>query len=114
MHLLEKQQLFCKLLPRLLDEIYALGYSATFGEAFRPPEMVAIHAANGKGSTRSVHPLRLAVDINLFKNAVYLRATEDHKTFGGYWVALHPLCRWGGNFDKSDGNHYSLTHGGRA
>jgi hypothetical protein len=65
----------------------------------------------GYGSAYSVHKLKLANDINLFKDGMYLTKTEDHKVFGEYWESLHPLCRWGGRWN--DGNHYSLEHEGK-
>lgn len=114
MTLRQKQSLFVKLLGQLLEEIYRRGYGATLGEGWRPPEMVAIYAADGRGSGTSLHPDRLAQDINLFKDGLWLKSTEDHRQFGEYWEKLHPLCRWGGRFTgRPDGNHYSLEHEGR-
>lgn len=52
----------------------------------------------------SFHYRRLAIDINLFKDGIYLRKTEDHKPLGDYWQSLGGT--WGGAWD--DGNHYSL------
>lgn len=112
--LLERQMLFAKLLPRLLDEIYNSGYSCTLGECHRPPEMVEIYAARGSGSTSSVHPLKLAIDIHLFRNDKYLEDTLSHKPLGNYWKSLHPYTRWGGDFPRPDGNHYSIVYGKRA
>lgn len=84
----------------------------TFGEAWRPPEMVKLYAKQGKGSGNSVHPDRLAVDFNLFKNGKYLRQTEAHARLGAYWKTLHPAARWGGDFKRADGNHYSFSPDG--
>lgn len=100
----EKQRLFAKFLPRLLDEIYAQGYEATLGDAWSKPEYKA-HKAN------SNHYIRLAIDLNLFKDGAYLTDTGYHAPFGKFWESLHPLCRWGGRFN--DGNHYSMEHEGR-
>lgn len=60
------------------------------------------------------HKQRLAIDINLFKNGVYQTDTEAHRQFGDWWLAQDPDCRWGGNFTKPDGNHYSMIYKGIA
>ena len=112
MTLRERQSLFVMLLALLFAKASELHYEYTLGEAYRPPEMVDIYVADGRGSERSLHPLRLAIDLNLFKNGEYLSTTEDHRELGEYWESLHELCRWGGRFN--DGNHYSLEYEGRA
>lgn len=109
--LARRQRLFARLLPRLIDRAYYLGYEVGLGESWRPPEMVAIYVQQGKGSGTSVHPLRLAQDFNLHRGNVYLTKTEDHAELGAYWKKLDPLCRWGGDFTRPDGNHYSLAWG---
>lgn len=102
---------FC--VAKLINFAYENGYTLTFGEAWRPPEMVAIYKKRGSGSGRGVHPDRLAVDFNLFKNGKWLKKTEDHARLGAYWKTLHPKARWGGDFKKrKDGNHYSFTPDG--
>jgi hypothetical protein len=76
--------------------------------------MAAIYARNGKGISKSQHLVRLAADLNLFKDGVYLPQSQDHKPFGDYWESLDPLNRWGGDWDgddqvdpdDNDGNHY--------
>ena len=114
----ERQELFMELMPRLLAWGYARGYRMRGGELWRPPEMVAIYAARGSGSANSLHPLRLAIDINLFLNGTFLETSESHRPLGDFWKSLHPLCRWGGDFrradgtPKPDGNHYSIEHNG--
>lgn len=108
----EKQRLFAKLTIQLYQYILDQGYEFTYGDAFRDPRVHGI-VGKKKGYGRSVsnHKSRLAVDLNLFKDGLYLMETSDHKPIGLYWETLHELCAWGGKFD--DGNHYSLTHNGR-
>lgn len=113
MTLREKQSLFMRLLPRLLDYIYEQGYEVTGGELWRTPEQAAINAERGVGTSTSLHLDRLAIDLNLFKDGKFLTSTEAHRQFGEYWESLNPLCCWGGRFSRPDGNHYSITHGGR-
>ncbi len=107
----DKQRLFAKLLPGLINQAHLMGYEVTLGDAYRDPRL---HGATGEkkgyGHRNSCHKLRLAIDLNLFKNGEYLQDTEDHRELGEWWESLHPLCRWGGRFN--DGNHYSLEYEG--
>lgn len=111
MTLREKQSAFVVLVGALIAEAARRGYALTFGECYRSPEEAARLAKAGKGIAESLHTQRLAIDLNLFKDGVYLSSTESHRPLGEWWEAQHPLCRWGGRF--GDGNHYSLTHAGR-
>lgn len=114
-----KQELFMVLLPRLIDFIHSRGYKLRGGELQRGWAQVIANVRDGTGSGSSVHPLKIAIDLNLFLDGKWLVKSEDHKPFGDFWKALHPLCRWGGDFKddigkpKPDGNHYSLEHAGR-
>lgn len=109
------QQEFALDVAYLIQHIYAAGYAVTFGDAFRDPRS---HGKMGKqkayGRARSAHKQRLAIDLNLFKDGQYLGDTESHRPFGEYWLALHETNRWGGDFTKPDGNHYSRRYGGIA
>jgi len=114
MNLLEMQQLFAELSVKLLARILSSGYQFTYGETSRDPRVASLNADTGAGIKKSLHVDRLAIDINLYKDGKYLMFSADHKDFGKFWKSLHPLCRWGGDFSKPDGNHYSLTWQGRA
>ena len=94
-----KQSLFALMVSLLIQRAYELGYEITFGYAFR----------GESGPAGGLHHVRLAIDLNLFKDGVYLTATEDHRELGLYWESLGGS--WGGRFE--DGNHYSLAWGGR-
>ena len=108
----DKQRLFSKLLAGLLNQAHAMSYEVTLGDAYRSPRVFGqIGERKGYGNMNSCHKLRLAIDLNLFKDGEYLAETSDHKPLGEWWESLHPLCRWGGRFN--DGNHYSLEHEGR-
>jgi hypothetical protein len=100
----EKQRLFVRLIGKLIEWTYAQGYELTFGESFDDDNIG--HMRN------SLHYVRLAQDLNLFKDGKWLQKSEDHGPLGAYWKTLNPLCRWGG--DWNDGNHYSLAHEGRS
>lgn len=115
MTLLQKQQIFSGLVARFLSFINSQGYEVTLGEAWRPPEMAEIYAKEGKGTADSVHCLRLAIDVNLFKDTEYLTNDTDYKPFGDYWKSLSTSdyeCCWGGDFTIMDGNHFSIMEGG--
>lgn len=108
----EKQELFMRLIPRLIDYAHGLGFELRGGDLFRDPRMHGnLGEKKGYGNSNSCHKIKLAIDLNLFKDGVFLKETKDHKKLGEYWESLHPLCSWGGHFN--DGNHYSLKHNGR-
>lgn len=111
MKLSNKQQLFTRLVCQLLAKAFELGYEVTLGDAYRDPRLHGnVGESKGYGHSKSCHKLKLAIDLNLFKDGKYLDKTEDHKELGEYWEGLHELARWGGRF--RDGNHYSFEHAG--
>jgi hypothetical protein len=119
MKLGEKQRIFTILVAQLIEHAYSVGYELRFGEAYRTPEQAALNAAKGIGIKNSVHTKRLAVDFNLFKDSspdtdddIYQTDSAAYKELGAYWKTLHPLCRWGGDFKRPDGNHFSMEHEG--
>jgi len=95
----EKQRKFTQMVANLINYAYLQGYELTFGDAW----------AKGGHKKNSNHYIRLAVDLNLFKDGVYLTETSDHEFLGLFWEEMGGS--WGGRFN--DGNHYSLEHNGR-
>jgi hypothetical protein len=99
--LVSKQQRFIRMVARLIYWAEDHGFRLTFGDAYRDPRCTY-------GQPFSLHRKRLAVDLNLFKDGVWLKETEDHLPLGKYWESIGGS--WGGRFN--DGNHYSLEHDG--
>ena len=115
----EKQRLFVINIAHLITWAYENDYELSFGEALRTAEQAALNASKGSGISNSLHLKRLAIDLNLFLDTsvdsdedIYQTDSESYKPLGDYWKSLHPLNRWGGDFSKPDGNHFSMEHEG--
>jgi len=106
------QEEFAQSAARLIQKAAELGYGVTFGDAYRSPEQAAANAAAGSGISRSLHCERLAIDLNLFTNGVYITDDTGHRELGAWWKAFGPKYRWGGDFQKKDFNHYSVSPDG--
>lgn len=107
----QKQKRFAKAVARLIDKAHELGFEVTLGDAFRDPRVFGAPGVKmGYGNAFSCHKARLAIDLNLFKDGVFLQSSDDHKPLGEWWESQAPDFCWGGRFN--DGNHYSLTHEG--
>jgi D-alanyl-D-alanine carboxypeptidase len=102
------QRRFSRLVPRLIDKAHELGFEVTIGDAYRDPRVFGKMGERlGYGESNSCHKLRLAIDLNLFKNGEFCTKTEDHRPLGEWWESQGGA--WGGRF--ADGNHYSLQYG---
>lgn len=110
--MVEKQAKFLELLCRFILTLTERGYKVTAGEIWRSPEQAALYKAQGKGIANSLHCLRLAADLNLFKDGELLGRCEEA---GVLWESMSEgeyVCCWGGRFTKQDCDHYSLMHQG--
>lgn len=96
MTLRQRQSKFAQMLILLFAYIIQEGFEFTLGDAARLDRKG--HKKNSK------HYIRLAIDINLFKNGRYLRKTSDHQKIGFFWENIGGT--WGGRFKHKDGNHY--------
>lgn len=96
----EKQELFSECIAKLILYIYSKGYKVRCGDFWAKVRNPLEHKKD------SQHYVKMAADLNLFKDGVFLDKTEDHAQFGAYWESLHPACRWGGRW--KDGNHYEV------
>lgn len=109
MSLRQKQTEFARLVPRLIDKAFELGYEVTLGDAYRDPR---VHGPMGSkrsySATNSNHKIRLAIDLNLFKGGRYITDDEGHSEIGAWWETQHEDARWGGRFQ--DPNHYEFRN----
>lgn len=107
------QEEFAQQVANLIKKAGELGYGVTFGDAYRSPQQAAANAANGSGIANSLHCERLAIDLNLFKDGVYITDDRGHRELGTWWKTLGPRYKWGGDFStRKDFNHYSLSPDG--
>jgi len=96
----QKQAKFSLMVAQLIIFAYNKGHEIALGHAYRCDDCPI-------GAENSFHKKCLAIDLNLFRNGVYLERTEDHAFLGKYWKELDPENTWGGDFKNPDGNHYS-------
>lgn len=107
------QEEFAQQVANLIKKAGELGYGVTFGEAYRTPEQAALNAKSGAGISNSLHTDRLAIDLNLFKDGVYITDDHGHRELGTWWKTLGPRYCWGGDFrPRQDPNHYSISPDG--
>ena len=98
------QRKFTLMLGKLILKAYELGYELTLGEGYDD---------DGVGHMKgSMHYIRLAQDLNLFKDGVYLgsgpEAEKGHGMLHDYWDELGGAKRI-----PRDLNHYSMEYQGR-
>jgi hypothetical protein len=67
------------------------------------------------GIAKSVHCSGLAVDLYIIENKAISNDEKKYASLGAYWKSLHPLARWGGDFEGfPDLGHFSFTWEGRS
>ena len=103
---------FTECLAELVQHARSLGYEIAFAEGM---DRITAKDPTTDHMKGSLHELGLGQDVDLYKDNDYLDKTEDHKILGEWWEQRGrelglPLA-WGGRF--KDGNHYSLSWGGK-
>lgn len=107
------QEEFAVAVAKLILKAAELGYTVTFGEAWRSPQQAQWNADHGSGIAHSLHIERLAIDLNCFKDGALITDGSKLKDLGEWWKSLGPKYRWGGDFTHlPDGNHFSITPDG--
>lgn len=113
MSLSSTQQEFSLCIAKLIIHANVMLVGFTFGDAYRDPRVHGkFDEKKSYSAGRSVHKIRLAVDLNLFVDGKYITDGnhEAYKELGEYWKSLHKLARWGGDFN--DANHFSFEYWG--
>lgn len=115
MRLGELQEAFTLAYAHLIIHAYDIGYRIRQGDTFRDPRVFGHMGEKNEGSygrKNSLHKLKLAADLNLFRDGNFLDATEDHLPLGKWWEVEYAEfnASWGGRFN--DGNHYSFGYRG--
>lgn len=99
--LFDKQTEFCRKIAVLKLVAYEMGYTMTEGDGYRDER---VHY----GSPNSLHRKRLAKDLNIFKDGVWLKDGSGHDEIHRVWSMMG-----GADPIPGDANHYSLEHEGR-
>ena len=97
MKLGDKQRAFSLALAKLIIHAYELGYEITFGDVW----------AKTGHKPNSNHYIRLAADLNLFKDGLFIVSGEGHDVLHDYWDTLG-----GAERIENDLNHYSFEYKG--
>jgi hypothetical protein len=100
MKLGEKQELFMRMIPLLIQYAHFLGYEVRGGDLYR-------HITCSHGHPESAHRSKLAIDLNLFKDGEYIVDGTGHRELHDLWDLLG-----GAERIREDLNHYSLEHEG--
>ena len=105
----QKQSRFAHMIAKLILWAYDNGYEITLGDAYRDPRVFgAVGERKGYGESKSCHKVRLALDLNLFKNGKYISTTRGHKELAEKWESMGGTA----GYRFNDGNHYSLEYNG--
>lgn len=111
--LARRQRIFTRCFARFLTFALSIpGIEITLSEGYVGDTDAADGDYDGPHVKGGCHYAKLAIDINLFDNGIWITNGDDpiYKRLGAYWKALDPLCRWGGDFKKKDSNHFSVAH----
>lgn len=99
MSLVHEQHLFLQDVTRLLTLAWSHGFEVTGGELYRTKEQQEIYVKSGRSMTMaSNHLRRLAIDLQFFKNGLWIQKKAELQELGDYWENLNPKNRWGGNW----------------
>lgn len=95
----QRQRKFTLMLADLIHYAYSNGYELTLGRGYASQKA---NKADG-GHPKSLHLVRLAQDLNLFKNGEYLTDGTGHDELHDFWDSIG-----GAERIPNDLNHYSV------
>lgn len=108
MSLGKDQETFSRLITKHLQWLFDNGYEVRLGDCYRDPRVHGEYGEKvGYGAAKSQHKKKLALDINLFKDGIYLTTSDGHKESAIHWESLNKHCRSGIRY--SDSNHYEYV-----
>lgn len=98
MSLSKQQRDFMFALGNFLCWVYEkTPYEVTGGDLFRDPRLFGNYGEKeGYGHPKSNHKLRLAIDLNLWKDGEYVSDPEEYRILGEKWEEMGG--GWGGRF----------------
>ena len=109
MSLRKRQSQFALNVAFLILEAEKRGYEITLGDAFRDKRVHGEYGEEkGYSHPKSTHKVKLAIDLNLFKDGHYISNDEGHRELHEFWVE-----KCGGSpMIEKDPNHYSYEYQG--
>jgi hypothetical protein len=112
MSLSDEQAAFNQQITALTALVNSTGqYRIRDGDCYRDPRV-------RYGKRKSLHRSRLARDLILDRlvedKFTYQRTTKAYEWIGTIWKMMDEQNRWGGDFTKPDGNHFSRAIDNRA
>lgn len=108
--LLKEQQLFFRMTIKLHQWLIDNGYEATYGEVLRSKLQAEDNAEHKIGISNSLHCLKLAEDLAIFKNGILINTFAEYEPVGIYWESIGGS--WGGRFKNQDCDHFSRSYQG--
>jgi hypothetical protein len=115
--MVEKQNAFLLAVADLIQHVHNCGLLMSGGSLYRTKEEAERMSEEGKGIRNSLHCLKLAIDLNLFRaDGSELKTVEEFRPIGEWWkeqsTEEYPRA-WGGDFhDRPDAYHFSFAHEG--
>ena len=97
MNLRPKQSAFLLAVGHLILRADELGYDLTLGDGYRDPRATFPYS-----SKSSRHAMRLAIDLNVFRDGVYLSGNNDYPDLCQAWRDLGGIS----GADFNDANHF--------
>ena len=95
--LVDAQWAFLLDVAALIGFIESEGDMASGGELQRTTYQQQEYVRTGRSKTmNSLHLNKLAVDLAIFHDDVWLQDVDSLKKYGAFWQGLHPDNEWGG------------------